>query len=384
MSRRVLYSLVAALLAAAGTAAAEPIRVGMLLTLSGPPAALGQQARDGFTLALDQLGGVETELLIEDIELEPDVAQTKARGLIERDDVDIVVGTIFSNMLQAVFKPVIESDRVLLSPNAGPSTFAGRNCHPNFFAVSYQNDQNHEVLGRYAEDEGIESVFLLAPNYQAGRDSLAGFKRHYTGEIAGEVYVPLGHQDFSAEIARIAAADPEALFTFMPGGMGVRLVKQFRQAGLADDVTFLSAFTVDETTLPAQGPDARGFFGGGVWAPDFDSDASRAFVAAFDERYGYLPGVYAMFGYDTAMLLDSAIRAVEGDVSDTEALSRAIAAADFTSLRGDFRFGNNHFPVQDFYLLEVEERSDGRFQTTIAEQVFDDYADAYHEQCPME
>jgi len=388
MSRRVLAGLTAALLAAAGTAAAEPIRVGMLLTLSGPPAALGQQARDGFLLAMEdlggELGGIETEVLVEDIELRPDVAQTKARALIERDDVDVVVGTIFSNMLQAIFKPVIESDRVLLSPNAGPSTFAGRNCHPHFFAVSYQNDQNHEVLGRYAEDEGMASVFLLAPNYQAGRDSLAGFKRHYTGTIADEVYVPLGHQDFSAEIARIAAADPEALFTFMPGGMGVRLVKQFRQAGLADDVTFLSAFTVDETTLPAQGADARGFFGGGVWAPDVDNDASSAFVAAFDERYGYIPGVYAMFGYDTAMLLDAAVAAVEGDLSDTDVFAAAIKDAEFSSLRGDFRFNNNHFPVQDFYLLEVAEREDGRFQTTIAERVFDDYADAYHEDCGME
>ncbi|MFP4125615.1 MAG: ABC transporter substrate-binding protein [Alphaproteobacteria bacterium] len=388
LSRPVLAGLVVASLAPAGTAAAEPIRVGMLLTLSGPPAALGQQARDGFMLAMEELGGelggVEAEVLVEDIELKPDVAQTKARALIERDAVDVVVGTIFSNMLQAIFKPVIESDRVLLSPNAGPSAFAGRNCHPHFFAVSYQNDQNHEVLGRYAEDAGMASVVLLAPNYQAGRDSLAGFKRHYTGTIADEVYVPLGHQDFSAEIARIAAADPQALFTFMPGGMGVRLVKQFRQAGLADDVTFLSAFTVDETTLPAQGADARGFFGGGVWAPDVDNDASRAFVAAFDARYDYLPGVYAMFGYDTAMLLDSAVAAVEGDLADTDAFAAAVAAADFTSLRGDFRFNNNHFPVQDFYLLEVAERDDGRFQTTIAAKVFDDDADAYHADCGME
>ena len=196
--------------------------------------------------------------------------------------------------------------------------------------------------------------------------------------------MPFGHQDFSAEIARIAAADPEALFTFMPGGMGVRLVKQFRRAGLADEVTFLSAFTVDETTLPAQGADARGFFGGGVWAPDFDNAASEAFVAAFDERYGYIPGVYAMFGYDTAMLLDSAVGQVGGDLADTDAFAQAIAEADFTSLRGDFRFNNNHFPVQDFYLLEVEERADGRFQTTIAERVFDDDADAYHADCGME
>lgn len=389
MKRSVLAALTAAIVAGTSTMSlAEPIRVGMLLTLSGPPAALGIQARDGFRLALDQLGGelggVPAELLVEDIELRPDVAQTKASALVERDDVDVVVGTIFSNMLAAVFKPVIDSETILVSPNAGPSIFAGRNCHPNFFAVSYQNDQNHEVLGRYAEDQGFESVFLLAPNYQAGKDSLAGFKRHYTGTIADEVYTPLGHQDFSAELARIAAASPDALFTFMPGGMGVRLVKQFRQAGLADRMVFLSAFTVDETTLPAQGADALGFFGGGAWAPDFDNDQSRAFTAAFEAAYGYIPGVYAAFGYDAAMLLNAAVAAVDGNVDDTAALRAAIRAAEFTSLRGDFQFGNNHFPVQDFYLLEVVERADGAFHTSVVERVFADYADVYAAACPME
>ena len=389
MKRQLVAAAAAAVLAGSSSlAAAEPVRVGMLVTLSGPAAALGIQARDGFALALGELGGrlggVEAELLVEDIELEPDVAQTKATALIERDGADIVVGTIFSNMLAAIFKPVIESDTVLISPNAGPSIFAGRNCHPHFFAVSYQNDQNHEVLGRHAEDEGFESVFLLAPNYQAGKDSLAGFKRHYTGTIADEVYTPLGHQDFSAEIARIAAAAPDALFTFMPGGMGVRLVKQFRQAGLADDVVFLSAFTVDETTLPAQGADALGFFGGGAWAPDFDNAQSRAFTAAFEAAYEYIPGVYAAFGYDAAMLIDSAIAETGGDVADTEALAEAVAEADFTSLRGDFRFNTNHFPIQDFYLLEVVQREDGAFHTSIRERVFEDYGDVYAENCPME
>ncbi len=374
-------------LTAPGSVSAEPFRVGMLVTLSGPPAALGEQAVDGFRLALDalggELGGVPAELLVEDIELKPDVALTKATALIERDEVDVVVGTIFSNMLAAVFKPVTESGTILISPNAGPSIFAGANCHPNFFAVSYQNDQNHEVLGRYAQDQGFENVFLLAPNYQAGKDSLAGFQRHYAGTVVDEVYVPLGHQDFSAELARIAAASPDALFTFMPGGMGVRLVRQFRQAGLADRMVFLSAFTVDETTLPAQGADALGFFGGGAWAPDFDNDQSRAFVSAFEAAYDYVPGVYAAFGYDTAMLLDSALRATGGSAADTAALQAAIKAAEFTSLRGDFRFGNNNFPVQDFYLLQVAERADGKFQTTIVETVFEDHVDAYHSECPL-
>ena len=220
----------------AGAVNAEPVKVGMIVTLSGPPAALGKQSRDGFQLALDKLGGKlggqETEFIVEDDELKPDVAISKAKSLVEREQVNVVVGTIFSNMLQAIFKPVVTSDTFLISPNAGPSTFAGKNCSPYFFATSYQNNQNFEVLGKYAQDQGFKNVFMMAPNYQAGKDSMVGFKSNYSGGVADEVYTPLGHKDFSAEIAKMSAAKPDALFTFMPGGMGVRLVKQFRAAGV--------------------------------------------------------------------------------------------------------------------------------------------------------
>ncbi|MEM1382070.1 MAG: ABC transporter substrate-binding protein [Pseudomonadota bacterium] len=386
--RKILTGLAMATLMAAPLAAgAETLKIGMIVTLSGPPAALGKQVEDGFKLALDELGGslggVDTELLVEDDELKPDVAITKAKGFVERDEVDIVVGTIFSNMLQAIFKPVTQSETFLISPNAGPSTFAGRNCSPYFFATSYQNNQNFEVLGKYAEEKGFEKVFLMAPNYQAGKDSVAGFKSYFTGEIADEVYTPLGHKDFSAEIARMATSGADALFTFMPGGMGVRFVKQFRQAGLADKMTFLSAFTVDETTLPAQKDDALGFFGAGNWAPDLDTPGNAEFVAAFESTYGYVPGTYAMQAYDTAKLIDAAVRTVGGDLSDKEALRAALKAADFPTIRGEFAFNNNHYPVQDFYLLQVAKRADGKFQTEIAEKVFEDYADSYAAECAM-
>lgn len=368
-------------------AGAEDLKVGMVLTLSGPPAALGQQARDGFELALQDLGGtlggLPVELVVEDDELKPDVALTKAKKLIERDEVNFVVGTIFSNMLQAIFKPIVESETFLISPNAGPSTFAGRNCHPYFFVTSYQNNQNFEALGQHAQEQGYKRVFMMAPNYQAGRDAIEGFKKNYQGEIADEVYTPLGHRDFSAEIARMATSDADALFTFMPGGMGVRFVKQFRAAGLADRMTFLSAFTVDETTLPAQQQDALGFFGAGSWAPDTDTPESKAFVAAFEEKYGYVPGSYAMQAYDAALLIDSAVRAVGGDLSDKDAVREALRAASFSSLRGDFKFNNNHYPIQDFYLLRVAERPDGKFQTEIEKKVFDAHSDSFASACRM-
>ncbi|MBK1671205.1 ABC transporter substrate-binding protein [Rhodovibrio sodomensis] len=365
---------------------AEPVKIGMVMTLSGPPAALGEQVVDGFRLALEQqggrLGGREIELIVEDDELKPNVALSAATALVERDQVDIVVGTVFSNMVQAIFRPVVESETFLISPNAGPSTFAGRNCSPYFFVTSYQNNQNAETMGAYAQQAGYESVFMIAPNYQAGRDNMDGFQKHYEGEIANQIYVPLSHQDFSPQIARMATSDADAVFAFMPGGLGVRLVGQFRSAGLADQMDFMSVFTTDETTLPAQKDDALGFKAAGNWAPDMPNDASRRFVAAFEAKYGYVPGGYAMQGYDTAMLIDSALEKT-GGVDDQDAFREALRAADFTSLRGDFAFNNNHYPIQDFYQLKVEQRSDGAYITSIEQKVFDDYEDSFADQCQM-
>ena len=266
-------------LAAAPALAQEKLKVGLLLTLSGPSAVLGQQARDGFQLAVKDLGGKlggrDVEVIVVDDELKPDVAVTKVKGLLERDKVDFVVGPIFSNVAVAVHKPIVDANTFYISTNAGPSNLAGKSCNPYFFATSYQNDQNHEVLGKVAQDRGYKKVYLLAPNYQAGKDALAGFKRHYKGEIVEESYVPLNTLDFQSELAKIASMQPDAIFTFMPGGMGVNLVKQYRAAGLADRIPFLSAFTVDESTLPAQQDAAIGMLGGSNWAPNLDTPAEQ-------------------------------------------------------------------------------------------------------------
>jgi branched-chain amino acid transport system substrate-binding protein len=294
-----------------------------------------------------------------------------------------VVGPIFSNVAVAVHKPIVDSGTFFISPNAGPSNLAGRSCSPFFFATSYQNDQNHEVLGKVAQDRGYKRVYLLAPNYQAGKDSLAGFKRHYKGEIVEESYTPLNTLDFQAELAKIASLSPDAIFTFMPGGMGVNLVKQYRAAGLADRIPFLSAFTVDESTLPAQQDAAVGMFGGSNWAPNLDTPENKKFVAGYEAAYGSVPGSYAMHAYDTALLIDSAVRVTAGKTTDKDALREAIRKADFKSLRGDFKFGTNGFPIQDFYLVKAAKRPDGKFQTEIVEKVFDDYGDVYAKECPL-
>jgi branched-chain amino acid transport system substrate-binding protein len=371
---------------AAGQAVAqEKIKVGVIVTLSGPGAVLGQQARDGFALAVKDLGGKmagkDVEVVVADDELKPDVAVTKVKGLLERDKVDFVVGPIFSNVLQAIHKPVVEASTFLISPNAGPSSYAGKECSPFFYVTSYQNDQVHEILGKVAQDRGYKRVYLLVPNYQAGKDSVAGFKLDYKGEIVEESYMPLGTLDFQAELSKIASLKPDAVFTFMPGGMGVNLVKQYKQAGLADRIPFLSAFTVDESTLPAQQDAAVGMFGGSNWAPNLDNAANKKFVAAYEAAYNSVPATYAFQAYDAAMLIDSAVKAVKGDLSNKDAVAAALKKADFTSLRGGFKFNSNGYPIQDFYLTKVAKRPDGKFQTEIVEKVFSNDADHYAKDC---
>jgi branched-chain amino acid transport system substrate-binding protein len=382
-----ILAAAACVLSLGAAQAQDKLKIGVVATLSGPPAVLGTQMRNGFLLGVKELGGKlggrEVEVVVQDDELKPDVAVSKVKALIDRDKVEFVVGPIFSNILQAIMKPVTDGGAILISPNAGTSNFAGKECNANFFVTSYQNDQNHEVLGKYAQDKGMKKVFIMAPNYQAGKDALAGFKRYFKGEVLDEVYVPLNQLDYSAELSKIAAAAPEAIFVFLPGGMGVNFVKQFRQAGLADKIAFLSAFTVDEGTLPAQQDAALGFFGGSNWAPNLDNPQNKAFVASFEKEYGAVPGSYAFQAYDAALLIDSALKATGGKTDSKDALRAALKKADFKSLRGAFRFNTNHYPIQDFYLVKVAKRADGKYQTEIAQKVFENYSDPHVKDCAM-
>ncbi len=386
-----LFTTVAAiaLMGIAGQAqAAEKLKIGIVTTLSGPAAVLGQQLRNGFELAVKdnggKLGGREVELVVQDDELKPDVAVGKAKALVDRDKVDFVVGPIFSNILVAIMKPVTSNGTILISPNAGTSNFAGKDCNPNFFVTSYQNNQVHEVMGKFAQDSGVKKAFIMAPNYPAGKDSLAGFKRYFKGQIADEVYVPLGQLDYSAELSRISASGADAVFVFLPGGMGVNFVKQFRQAGLADKVKFLSAFTVDESTLPAQKDAALGFIGGANWAPDLDTPQNKKFVAGYEKAYGgKVPASYAFQAYDAALLIDGALKLTKGNTTDKAALRAALAKAPFKSLRGKFKFNTNHYPIQDFYQVKVVKRADGKFATSIVKKVFTDYTDPFAKDCHM-
>jgi branched-chain amino acid transport system substrate-binding protein len=389
IGRRGLLGATTGLLAAPALLHAQPaggVKIGLVAVQTGPQAALGTQLRDGFLQGLrhldGRLGGLTTDVVHIDDELRPEVAVTKVRAALERDRVDFVVGVVFSNILAAIIRPVTEANTFLISTNAGPSTFAGRGCNPFFFTTSYNNDQVHAVMGQVAQDNRYGRVFLMTPNYQAGRDAMAGFKSRFQGQVVDEVYVPLTQLDFSAELARIAAARPDAVFTFMPGGLGVNLVRQYRQAGLAN-IPFLSTFTVDEATLPAQGDAALGFYSAASWAPNMDNPQNQRFVRDFEAQHSYVPATYAAQAYDGAMLLDSAIRRVNGNLANKDALRDAIRAADFRSVRGPFRFGANHYPVQDFWLLQVARRPDGKFQTETVRRVFENSVDPWAAECRM-
>jgi branched-chain amino acid transport system substrate-binding protein len=376
-----------------GRAQAAPVKIGLVAVLTGPQAALGTHLRDGFQLGMkhleNKLGGRAAEVLVIDDELRPDAAVTKVRAALERDKCDFIVGVVFSNILAAIIRPVTETQTFLISTNAGPSPIAGRGCSPFFFATSYVNDQNHAVLGAAANDgvdvggqnRVIRRAIIITPNYQAGRDAAAGFKSTFRGEVMDEIYVPLNTTDFSAELAKIAAARPEGIYTFMPGGLGVQFVRQYRQAGL--NIPVLSAFTVDEAVLPAQGEAALGLYTGTTWTPTLQNAQNARFVRDFEAQHNYVPASYAAHAYDSAMLLDSAVRKVGGNLSDKGALRAAIKAADFRSVRGNFRFGANHFPVQDFWLARVGRRADGKFQTEHVRKVFENAVDPFAAECRL-
>jgi len=379
----------ASMLALAAHAQAEEVKIGLIATLSGPTAALGQDIVDGFQLGVDmaggKLGGLDVDLIVEDDQLEPDVGRQIAQSMLERDEVDIITGIVFSNVMMAVAPLVIESETILISANAGPSPLAGAMCSEYFFNVAWQNDNTHEAMGQYVKDQGFENVYIMAPNYPAGTDALAGFKRFYDGPLAGEVLTQLGQMDYAAELAALRDAAPDAVFIFYPGGMGINFVKQYAQAGLMETTPlFGPSFSFDQTILPAVGEAAVGVYNTSFWTQDLDNPANAEFVAAFEEKYDRVPAPYAAQAYDAARLLDSAIAAVGGNLDDDAALIAALEAADFESVRGPFRFNTNHFPIQNFYVREVVMMDDGSIGNALRGTVFEDHADAYAGDCDME
>ena len=385
-----LSALAALALSCAAAQAADAVKIGLLSTLSGPGAGLGIDIRDGFQLAVKQgggkLGGLPAEVVVADDQQSPDVARQTADRLIKRDKVDFMTGVVFSNVMLAVGAPTFASKTFYISANAGPSQYAGEQCNPYFFSASYQNDNLHEAVGKTVADKGFKRVALLAPNYPAGKDALAGFKRFYKdkGEVVMESYTPLNQLDYGAEIAKMRAAKPDAVYIFLPGGLGINFIKQFVGAGLSKDMTlFGPGFSADEDVIKAVGEPMLGMFNSSLWAHDLDNPANKRFVADFQKEYGRLPTLYAAQGYDAARLIDGAVRDVKGNLADKTAVRKALEAARFESVRGAFRFNTNHFPIQDYYLRVVTKDPQGRVTNRTLGTVFKNHADAYVGSCKM-
>ncbi|HXJ10411.1 MAG TPA: ABC transporter substrate-binding protein [Burkholderiales bacterium] len=380
--------LAAALGAAVPAVAADKVKIGFVSTLSGPSAALGVDIRDAFQLAIKlnggKLGGLPAEVQIADDQFKPDVGRQAAEKMVRLDRVNFLTGFVFSNIMLASVPVAFENRVIYVSPNAAPSPLAGKQCNPYFFVASWPNDAYHEAAGQHATDKGYKSVYLMAPNYQAGKDSLAGFKRFYKGAIANEVYTQLGQLDYSAELAQVRAAKPDAMYIFLPGGMGINFIKQFVAAGLSRDIQLITpGFSSDQDIIRPVGEAMLGTFDAAHWALDLDNPANKKFVAAFEKEYGRLPTVYASQGYDAALLIDSAVREVKGRIEDVDAVRKALRAAKFQSVRGSFKFNRNQYPIQNYYLRVVAKDAQGRLVNKTMGTIFKDRGDAYVQDCPM-
>jgi branched-chain amino acid transport system substrate-binding protein len=367
--------------------AQQKIKIGFITTLSGPAGVIGKHMKDSAELAMDHLGGkmggVPVEVIFGDDQFKPDVGVQVAEEMLKKHQVDIMSGIIWSHVMMAVVPVVTGANKVMVGTNAGASPLAGKSCHPQYFSTSWNNDQTPEAMGKFMQEQGINDIYVLAPNYQAGKDMVAGLKRYYKGNIVEEVFTKPGQQDYQAEITQLRSKNPKATFVFYPGGMGIQFVKQYVQAGLRERIPLYSVFTVDETTLPALKEAAIGQWETKFWSPDLDVPASKRFVADFRKKYGYTPSFYGAQSYDGIMLIDSAVRMNKGSLADTKAVVAAMRKASYDSIRGPFQWNVNQHPIQDFYLLQAEKAANGEVEMHIKRKVFEKHKDSYYQDCKM-
>ena len=388
---RHLAALAALSALAAGPAAGQgkPVKIGFISTFSGPTAVIGNDMRNSFELALDHLGrkmgGQPVEVIYEDDQQKPEVGVQKTQKLIESDKVDFLVGYIWSNVLLASLRPAVESKTFLISANAGPHQLAGEQCSPYVFSTSWQNDQTPQAMGHYMNQKGVKSVFLIGPNYAAGKDMLGGLASTFKGQVVGQELTKWPDQlDFSAELSKARAAKPEAIFVFYPGAAGVQFLTQYAQSGLKGQIPLYTAFTIDETTLPRQGELALGVPGVQEWVNDLPNEANKKFVEDYRKKYPNLsPSFYGAQSYDAANLVNSAVVAVKGDTSKKDEMRKEMEKANFKSVRGNFKYGKNHIPIQNFYLQDVVKNADGKLALKTVSTIVEDNQDRFVNECNM-
>ena len=389
MKRRTLFAAALATVAGMTTAAAqEPLKIGVITTLSGPGGYIGEDIRDGLQLAIDleggKLGGHPVQLVVEDDGFKPGQGKQVADRLMKAEKIKLITGIVFSNIAGATVPDVLDNGGIYVSPNAGPSSFAGKDCHKNYFVVSWQNDSLHESAGQNATVLGYKRAFILAPNYQAGKDALAGFKRFFKGEIVGEAYTRLDQTDYAAEMSQIRAANPDVVFQFHPGGLGIAFLRQYQQAGLLERFPMVvAAPSMDATILKAVGEAGLGINLTTHWNTDFDNPANKRFVAEFEKKHNRVPTYYAGQAYDTALAIAAALKGTGGKVDDPEAFRKEMLKANFQAVRGSFKFGPNQHPIQDWWAAKVEKDAQGKLVIKSMKKVLTDHGDVYAKDCKL-
>jgi len=366
----------------------KTIKIGFISTFSGPAAAIGNDMRNSFELGLDhvgrKLGGLPVEVIYDDDQLKPEVGVQKTQELIQSDKVDFVVGYIWSNVLVASLKPLVDSKTMTIVTNAGASQLAGELCSPYVFSTSWQNDQTPAAIGTYMNQKAVKSAFLMGPNYIAGKDMLHGVQTTFKGKIVGQELTRWPNQlDFSAELSKAREAKPDAIFAFYPGGAGIQFVTQYAQSGLKGQIPLYTAFTIDDLSLPRLKDLAVGIPGAQEWVADFNNAANKKFVADYRAKYHTTPSFYGAQTYDAVALLNSAVTAVHGDLTNKEGMRKEMERADFQSVRGPFKYGNNHIPIQNFYLQDAAKNPDGSFSLHTVSLIVANDQDKFHNQCPM-
>jgi len=394
MVRNPIRTLFAALLASSLVAApafgADKVKIGFITTLSGPAGIIGKDMKQSVELAVEHLGGkmagLPIEVIFGDDQRKPDVGKQVAEEMIKKDRVDFVSGIIWSNIMLAVAPTVTSAGVIMVGTNAGPHQLAGEMCDPRFFTTSWQNDSTPEAMGKHLQDLGLNDVYLIAPNYAAGKDMLTGFKRYFKGRISAEVYTKLGQQDYQAELSQLRAKNPKAVFVFLPGGMGIQFLKQYSQAGLRGQIPLYSVYTVDELSLPAVRHAALGQFETRYWSPDLNVPANKKFVSDYQKKYGKLPSFYGAQSYDGIMLINSAVVAVKGNLKNQKGMLAAMKKADYPSTRGHYTYNSNHFPIQNYYLLKAVTGPGGPTDVPVMQiqaTVFKNHKDSYYQKCKM-
>jgi branched-chain amino acid transport system substrate-binding protein len=390
MRKALLAATAASLLAVAPAAAQQKsVKIGFISTFSGPVAAIGNDMRNSFELALEhmgrKMGGLPVEVIYEDDGFKPEVGKQKTEKLIESDKVDFITGYIWSNVLLASVKPALDSKTFLISANAGPHQLAGEGCSPFFFSTSWQNDQTPQAMGLYMNQKGVKTVYLIGPNYAAGKDMLAGVASTFKGKVIGQELTKWPDQlDFSAELAKAKDAKPDAIFVFYPGAAGAQFLNQYVQSGLKGQIPLYTAFTIDELTLPRQKDTALGVPGAQQWVNDLPNETNKKFVSDYRKKHpGLSPTFYGAQSYDAANLIASAVAATKGNLSDKAAVQKAMEKADFKSVRGNFKYGNNHFPIQNFYLQEAVKDQEGNYALKTVATIVENDQDRFHDKCPM-